>query len=98
MNNWGQSNIKCAAVMVNVTLTLIMTDNLAMWKTNITDIVRNEIGDKWNQYFTAASANYGNAKGLQKNPLAISHALEAGWNEGYKSTLLQNLIEKIVTF
>jgi len=37
-------------------------------------------------------------KGLQKNPLAISHALETGWNEDNKSTLLQELIEKLVTF
>ncbi|PCJ46287.1 MAG: ATP-dependent endonuclease [Gammaproteobacteria bacterium] len=76
----------------------IITENLTIWKTNITDIVQNEIGDKWSEHLTAASANYGNAKGLQKNPLAISHALEAGWNEGNKSTLLQNLIEKLVTF
>ena len=76
----------------------VITDSLAMWKTNITDIVRSEIGEKWTEYLTAASGNYGNAKGLQKNPLAISHALEMGWNENNKSTLLQNLIEKLVTF
>ena len=76
----------------------VIADNLTMWKTNITNVVQNEIGEKWTEYFTAASANYGNAKGLQKNPLAISHALEAGWNENNKSTLLQELIEKLVTF
>lgn len=76
----------------------VITDNIAVWKTNITDIIHNEIGDEWNVYLTSASANYGNAKGLQKNPLAISHALEAGWNDDNKSTLLQKLIEKLVTF
>ncbi len=76
----------------------VITDNLTIWKTNITDMVQNEIGNKWTEYLTSASANYGNAKGLQKNPLAISHALETGWNKNDKSTMLQEVIEKLVTF
>ncbi len=76
----------------------IITDKLTMWKTNITDIFHNQIGDEWNDYLTRASANYGNAKGLLKNPLAISHALEMAWDEDNKSLQLQKLIEKLVSF
>lgn len=76
----------------------ILSDNLTIWKTNITEIVRNEIGDEWDTLLNSAYASYGNAKGLNKNPLAISHALEKGWIDNKKSTILQDLIEKIIVF
>lgn len=73
-------------------------DNVVVWKTNITDLIHEEIGQDWATYLEKAFATYGNASGLKKNPLVISHALELAWNDGKKSNLLLDVIEKIKVF
>lgn len=73
-------------------------NNLTIWKTNITDLVKNELGDKWERHLDTACAYYGNAGGLKKNPLVISRALENGWNDNVRSALLTRLAENIVTY
>jgi predicted ATP-dependent endonuclease of OLD family len=77
--------------------TLCKTD-MSMWKTNITELVSSELGEPWKKHVDAASAYYGNAGGLKKNPLAISRALETGWGEGLKSPALMQLTHEIVEF
>ena len=76
----------------------IRLSNLTMWQSNITDFIENEIGTEWNKYVDKSAAYYGNPGGLQKNPLAVSHALEAAWNDGLKSSSLVKLVEDIVAF
>jgi hypothetical protein len=76
----------------------IRLDNLTMWQTNITHFIENEIGAEWSKYVDKSAAYYGNPGGLQKNPLAVSHALEAAWNDGLKSSSLVRLVEDIVAF
>nr|WP_321269626.1 AAA family ATPase [uncultured Tolumonas sp.] len=66
--------------------------NIVMWKTNITDMLNSELGAEWKSHRDAATAKYGQAKGLLKNPLAVSHALELAWNDGQKSASLQKMI------
>jgi len=68
-----------------------------MWKTNITDTVGPEFDENWKTHEDQAAAYYGNAGGLKKNPLAVSRALESAWNEGLKSTTLQELVDSILT-
>lgn len=80
--NWPESDIK--------------KFNLRMWKTNITDTVGSEFGEKWKTHEDQAAAYYGNAGGLRKNPLAVSRALESAWNEGLKSATLQELVDSIL--
>jgi len=70
----------------------VKKDNLRMWKTNITNMIRSEFGENWKQYEDKAAAHYGNAGGLQKNPLAVSRALEGAWNDGFKSENLQEAV------
>lgn len=76
----------------------LIGNNLTIWKTNITNTIGDDIGETWSDHLAAASASYGNAKGLKKNPLAISHALEIGWEKDEKSSLLEELVSKIVCF
>lgn len=76
----------------------VWKDDMALWNTNITELVINELGEKWKVHVDAASVHYGNAGGLKKNPLAISRALETAWNEKLQSTSLLQLTENIVKY
>ena len=73
-------------------------DNFTIWKTNITEMVKEEMGKEWETHVNASSEKYGNAKGLKKNPLAVSHALELAWRAGQKSNSLLELSEKLIQF
>lgn len=76
----------------------VWKSDMALWNTNITELVINELGEKWKIHVDAASTHYGNAGGLKKNPLAISRALETAWNEAIQSTSLLQLTENIVKY
>ena len=67
-----------------------------MWKTNITDTIGPEFGDDWKKYQDQAYAHYGNAGGLQKNPLAVARTLEYAWNSNLRSTILQELVNSLL--
>jgi putative ATP-dependent endonuclease of the OLD family len=56
----------------------LIKNNLWGWKTNFGDGIKAEIPN-WTKYFDQASLEYGNAGGLQKNPLVISRTLELAW-------------------
>lgn len=75
----------------------ISKDNLWGWKTNLGNEVKVEIPN-WTKYFDKACLEYGNAGGLQKNPLVIARTLELAWQEGEKSQTLLNLVESIINF
>ncbi|ENM5925941.1 ATP-dependent endonuclease [Vibrio mimicus] len=80
--NWPQTDIR--------------KPNLRMWKTNITNTIGPEFGADWKKHEDSAAAFYGNAGGLKKNPLAVSRALETAWNEGLKSTTLEELVNSLL--
>ncbi len=73
-------------------------DNYVMWVTNLTDMIRNELGQEWSKYMQIAYNKYANPGGLQKNPLAIAYALESAWNDGLKSSSLRRLADSILDF
>ena len=75
----------------------ITKHNLRMWKTNITDTVGPEFGKDWKTHEDQAALYYGNAGGLNKNPLAVSRALESAWKVGLKSTKLQELVNSLLS-
>jgi len=52
----------------------VIRDNLWGWVNNLGDAVIAEIGN-WSDYYTKACLEYGNAGGLQKNPLVIARTL-----------------------
>lgn len=70
----------------------VFLDNITIWKTNITDLLEEELGSNWKDHRDSAVAKYGQAKGLLKNPLAVSHALELAWNDGQKASSLVKMI------
>ena len=74
----------------------VLESGLCMWKTNITNTISDDIGTRWNGYQEQARRIYGSIKGLQKNPLAVSRALENAWNDGYKSARLEAVVNQIV--
>lgn len=69
--------------------------NLTMWKSNITEIIKNEFGENWTMYKTKAAASFGNIANLQKNPLAVAKTLELAWNDEIKSDALTSLVNNI---
>lgn len=78
--------------------TTLWKDDLTLWGTNITTQVEQEHGDKWKGHLDNARAHYGNAADLDKNPLAISRALETAWNANIRSQTLIQLTNNIVKF
>lgn len=72
--------------------------NTIVWKTNLTDTIQTEIGTEWKMAENKSIAYYGQAAGLQKNPLAIAKTLELLWEEGKKSITLSNLLDSILEF
>lgn len=76
----------------------IHENNLTMWKTNLTEIVKDEFNKKWDDYLNKSALYYGNPGGLTKNPLAIARALNYAWEENIKSALLIKLVDDIICF
>jgi hypothetical protein len=76
----------------------ILTPNLTAWQTNLTDELKDELGEGLQDFANQAAAFYGNAGGLKKNPLGIAKTMELAWNGELKSQLLLNLTERIVEF
>jgi len=70
----------------------VFLPNITIWKTNITDLLKEELGEQWKGHRDAATSKYGQAKGLLKNPLAVSHALELAWEDGQKANSLVKMI------
>lgn len=76
----------------------IVKDNLFCWLTNLTEAIEQEIGPDWDAHRVKAYAKYGNPGGLEKNPLAMVHALETAWDGSHKSSSLLDLTTRLVKF
>lgn len=74
----------------------VFFSNITIWKSNITETLLNELGIEWKEHKNKAPERYGRAKGLNKNPLAVSNALESAWNDDLKSPSLIKIIEIIL--
>lgn len=76
----------------------VWKSDFTMWEHNLTKMVEAEIGVHWKQHIDAAAAFYGQPGGLEKNPLAVSRALEAAWKSGDRSQSLEKLAKNIISF
>lgn len=76
----------------------IQKSDLVAWKTNIAKVVEEELGTQWTKHISEAVTHYGHAGNLDKNPLAISRALEGAWKENVKSQSLISLVENVINF
>lgn len=80
------------------TLRDIWKGDFVMWKNNLTELIEDEIGINWLTHVNAAAKHYGQPGGLKKNPLAISRALEAAWNNGDRSPSMEKLAANLISF
>ncbi|MDX1749049.1 MAG: AAA family ATPase [Methylophaga sp.] len=71
-------------------------NNMTMWSTNVTNVVKDDLGEDWKSFQDQSAAHYGNVKSLQKNPLAVAKALQLAWDAGVKSQSLIALVENIL--
>jgi putative ATP-dependent endonuclease of OLD family len=70
---------------------------LAMWHSNIGDVVKNEIGKmEWASFSAKADTLYGQAGNLHKNVLHIAATLTFAHDENKQSASLTKLCEKIL--
>lgn len=76
----------------------ILGENFAIWKTKLADVVKDEFNDKWEKYQCQAEEYYGNAGGLNKNPLLIARILETAWDDKVVSSVLSALCQRIVDY
>lgn len=68
-----------------------------MWNSNISSIVKNDIGeDKWKTFQENADRQYGQAGNLRKNSLHIGATLALAWDEGRQSESLKRLCIEIL--
>ena len=72
--------------------------NFVQWPDCLSVIVHSEIGDSiWEACSQAASAEWGHAANLQKNPLHIGSTLRLSWDEGARSSTLDRLCDLVVS-
>jgi putative ATP-dependent endonuclease of OLD family len=76
----------------------VFKENMTCWKNNLTKTIKSEFGDQWDKYKTQASDAYGNVAGLEKNPLAVAKTLELAWNDGHRSQILIDLVDRVIEF
>ena len=74
----------------------VLNDCLCLWKTNITETIQEELGEGWINFKEQARNHYGCVASLQKNPLAVSRALESAWENELRSSRLMSVIQKIL--
>lgn len=74
-------------------------DRVTMWRNEIGDVVRDEIGEaEWQSYRAQADKEYGYAGDLHKNVLHIATSLTLAWHDGRKSDSLIKLCRKLAEF
>jgi len=74
-------------------------DNVVMWDSDIGQVVEREIGeDNWKRFEEQANVEYGHAGNLEKNVLHIAARLELAWREGKKSSSLEEVCRRVVSF
>mgnify|MGYP002862918721 CR=1 FL=1 len=76
----------------------LIFENFTCWSTNITHTIKSEIGKNLEPYKAETEKIYGQAGGLEKNPLAIAKKLQLAWDAGIKSNILLKLCEDILKF
>ncbi|HMN30079.1 MAG TPA: hypothetical protein PKE45_18140, partial [Caldilineaceae bacterium] len=76
----------------------IWRDNCAVWKSNLTDAVKEDFGDAYAQFTEKARQNYAIEGGLEKNHLFIADWLSIAHAENRTSTILERLCQTIIAY
>lgn len=72
--------------------------NHAIWRTNLTDVVKVDFGAEYELYVNAVRVSYAQEGGLEKHDLFIADWLSAARSDGYSSQTLAHLCQTILTF
>ncbi len=76
----------------------ICSGNHAIWKTNLTEVVKSDFGANYERLANAARVNYAQEGGLEKNDLFIADWLTTARGEGLSSPVLAQLCQAILAF
>lgn len=76
----------------------IFETNFSVWKVNITEEIRTELGQTWIDKKSESELYYGQPGDLNKNPLAVARTLKLCWDDGNKSESLLKLTKSIIDF
>jgi len=76
----------------------VWKENMVMWKSEIGETIKEEMGTKWEEFNNKACARYDNAGDLHKNPLAIAFLIEEAFKNNSKSESLEKLATAIIAF
>jgi predicted ATPase len=74
------------------------TDRSVMWCTEVGREIAAEFPDQWRELKEEIEVRFGQAGGLNKNPLFIAELLEEAWNRGLRSQKLGELCRLILVF
>jgi hypothetical protein len=74
------------------------TDRSVMWCTEVGREIAAEFPDQWRELKEEIEVRFGQAGGLNKNPLFIAELLEEAWNRGLRSQKLEELCRLILVF
>jgi predicted ATP-dependent endonuclease of OLD family len=72
--------------------------NVVLWKSEMGEVVREEMGSQWEVLQEEARCRYGHVGGLEKNALFIGEVLSAAWERGAKADSLVRLSNELIGF
>jgi putative ATP-dependent endonuclease of the OLD family len=72
--------------------------NFVVWRSEIGDVVKTEIGPEWAVIREEVAARYGFIRQMDKNALFIGEVLSAAWDRGLKSPSLETLCNELLAF
>jgi predicted ATP-dependent endonuclease of OLD family len=74
-------------------------DQVVMWASDIGKTVEDEIGkQEWMAFRAEADKEYGHTAGLRKNTLHIATSLLLAWQQGKRSSGLEELCQRVIKF
>jgi hypothetical protein len=76
----------------------IWKNNCVVWSTEIGQVVRAELGAKWEKAYVETCKSYMNPGGLEKNGLAVAQTLETSCANGSLPASLVKLMDAILNF
>ena len=71
---------------------------ITIWKENIANSIKEDIGQKWDSYCNQADNEFGLTGNLRKNMLHIGKTLQLVWEDGERSDKLDSLCERVLEF
>ena len=75
----------------------IINDTMTAWKTNIEDVIRNDLGELYDKAKDRGEKAAGELKNCKKNPFFITGQMKYAYDEGCRFDTLNNVVDKILS-